>query len=106
MAVEHLSDVNFYEKIKSGVALVDFFATWCGPCRMLGPTVEELGEESDGSYAVYKVDIDECGDTAMDYGIMSVPTLLVFKNGEEAARLIGVQSKTAILDAIANTNLK
>ena len=102
MAVEHLNDSNFAEKTASGVVLVDFFATWCGPCKMLTPTVEEIGAKSDGSYAVYKVDIDECEDTAMDFGIMSVPTLIVFKDGAEAARLIGVQPKTAILDAIAN----
>lgn len=101
MAAEHLNDSNFSEKIASGVALVDFFATWCGPCRMLGPTVEELAAESDGSYAVYKVDIDECEDVAMAFGIMSVPTLIVFKNGAEAARLIGVQPKSVILDAIS-----
>lgn len=101
MAAEHLNDGNFAEKIANGVVLVDFFATWCGPCRMLGPTIEEIAAESDGSYAAYKVDIDECSDIAMDYGIMSVPTLIVFKNGAEAARMIGVQPKTAILDAIA-----
>nr|WP_316614998.1 thioredoxin [uncultured Ruminococcus sp.] len=101
MAVEHLNESIFAEKIKSGVTLVDFFATWCGPCKMLTPTVEEIGAESDGSYAVYKVDIDECGDIAMEYGIMSVPTLIVFKDGAEAERMIGVQPKTAILDAIA-----
>lgn len=100
MATEHLNDSNFSDKIANGTVLVDFFATWCGPCRMLGPTIEEIGEESDGSFAVYKADVDECEDAAMDYGIMSVPTLVVFKNGEEAERLIGVQPKTVILDAI------
>lgn len=101
MAAEHLNDKNFAAKINSGVTLVDFFATWCGPCRMLGPIVEEIADESDGSFAVYKVDIDECEDIAMDFGIMSVPTLIVFKDGAEAARMIGVQPKAAILDAIA-----
>lgn len=101
MAVEHLNDSNFAEKIKSGVVLVDFFATWCGPCRMLTPTIEEIGAECDGSFAVYKVDIDECEDIAMDHGIMSVPTLIVFKDGLEAERMVGVQPKTAILDTIA-----
>lgn len=101
MAVEHLNDSNFAQKIQSGVTLVDFFATWCGPCRMLGPTIEELGAESDGSFAVYKVDIDECEDIAMDYGIMSVPTMIIFKDGLEAERLVGVQPKTAILETIA-----
>ena len=100
MATEHLNDSNFSDKIANGTVLVDFFATWCGPCRMLGPTIEEIGEEPDGSFAVYKADVDECEDAAMDYGIMSVPTLVVFKNGEEAERLIGVQPKTVILDAI------
>lgn len=100
MAVEHLSEDIFEEKIASGVVLVDFFATWCGPCKMLSPTIEELGAESDGSYAVYKVDIDECEDIAMDFGIMSVPTLIVFRDGAEAERMIGVQPKTAILEAI------
>lgn len=100
MAVEHLTDTNFEEAIANGVVLVDFFATWCGPCKMLTPTVEEIGAECDGSFSVYKVDIDECEDTAMDYAIMSVPTLIVFKDGVEAVRMIGVQPKTAILDAI------
>jgi len=100
MAVEHLTEGTFKDKIAQGVTLVDFFATWCGPCRMLGPTIEELSAESDGSYAVYKVDIDEAEDIAMDYGIMSVPTLIIFKDGAEASRMIGVQPKTAILDAI------
>ncbi len=99
MAVEHLTESNFSEKIASGVTLVDFFATWCGPCKMLSPTIEEIGAEADG-FAVYKVDIDECEDVAMDYEIMSVPTLVVFKDGEEAERMIGVQPKTAILGAI------
>ena len=101
MAAEHLNDSNFAAKIASGVTLVDFFATWCGPCRMLGPIVEEIADECDGSFAVYKVDVDECGDIAMDFGIMSVPTLIIFKDGAEAERMIGVQPKAAILDAIA-----
>ena len=100
MAVEHLTENNFAEKIASGVVLADFFATWCGPCKMLSPTIEEIGAECDGSFAVYKVDVDEAEDIAMDYGIMSVPTLVIFKDGEEAERMIGVQPKTAILDAI------
>ena len=102
MAVEHLTESNFEEKIASGVVLVDFFATWCGPCKMLGPVIEEIGVETDGSFAVYKVDIDECEDVAMDFGIMSVPTVIIFKDGAEAERMIGVQPKTAYLEAIKN----
>ena len=100
MAVEHLNDSNFAEKTANGIALVDFFATWCGPCRMLGPIIEEIGGECDGSFAVYKVDIDECEDIAMDFGIMSVPTVVVLKNGVEVERMIGVQPKAALLNAV------
>ena len=100
MAVQHLTETDFESAIARGVTLVDFFATWCGPCKMLSPTIEEIGAECDGSFSVYKVDIDECEDIAMDLGIMSVPTLVVFKNGEEIERMIGVQPKTAILSAI------
>jgi thioredoxin 1 len=100
MAAEHLTDNNFSEAIASGVTLVDFFATWCGPCKMLSPVIEEIADECDGSFAVYKVDIDEAEDVAMDYGIMSVPTMIVFKNGAEAARMIGVRPKAEILDTV------
>ena len=70
------------------------------PGKQFSTVIEEIGAECDGSFAVYKVDIDECEDVAMDYAIMSVPTLIVFKDGQEAARMIGVQPKTAILDAV------
>lgn len=100
MAVEHLYESNFEEKIASGVVLVDFFATWCGPCKMLSPVIEEIGAECDGSFSVYKVDIDEAEDVVMDLEIMSVPTLIVFKDGEEVQRMIGVQPKPVILDAV------
>ena len=100
MAVEHLTEDIFESKIASGVVLVDFFATWCGPCKMLSPIVEDIAAECDGSFSVYKVDIDEAEDVAMDFAIMSVPTLIIFKDGVEATRMIGVQPKTAILDAI------
>lgn len=100
MAVEHLTENNFAEKIARGVVLVDFFATWCGPCRMLSPVVEEIGEECDGSFAVYKIDIDEAEDAVMELGIMSVPTLVVFKDGAEMQRMIGVRPKAEILSAV------
>ncbi|MBQ3417120.1 MAG: thioredoxin [Ruminococcus sp.] len=96
---EHLTENNFNSAIQSGVTLVDFFATWCGPCKMLSPVIEELAAEASG-FSVYKVDIDECEDLAMDYSVMSVPTLIIFKDGEEAERLIGVRSKADILNVI------
>ena len=101
MAVEHLSESNFDSVIQSGVTLVDFFATWCGPCKMLSPIIEELAEEADG-FSVYKVDIDECEDLALDFSVMSVPTLIIFKDGEEAERLIGVRSKADILSVVSS----
>ena len=72
-----------------GTVLVDFWATWCGPCRMLAPSVDKLAEEFEGRLTVGKVNVDEEGDAAVSLGIMSIPTLIIFKDGVEADRLIG-----------------
>ena len=80
------------------VVLVDFYADWCGPCKMLEPTVEEIAAETDA--AVLKVDIDELQDLARDAGVRSDPTLQFYAGGEEAKRLIGVQDKDDLLDVI------
>ncbi len=77
--------------------LVDFFATWCGPCKMLAPVLDEIGGEVSGRAKVVKVDIDASPDLAQRYGVMSVPTLAVFKGGEVASQAVGVQPKQAIL---------
>lgn len=88
---------EFNEKVKKeGVAVVDFFATWCGPCKMLAPIFEEVGNELQDQAGFYKVDIDESLELANEYGIQSVPTLLVFKNGEVVDRLVGVTPKAGI----------
>ena len=79
--------------------LVDFWAAWCGPCRMLSPVVDEVAEENPG-IKVGKVNVDEQGQLAMQFGIMSIPTLIVFKGGKIAAQTVGVQSKAAILSMI------
>ena len=78
--------------------LVDFWATWCGPCKMLAPTIEEIADELDGKIAVGKVDVDENRELAVKYGVMSIPTVIYFKNGEEVTRLIGVQSREKLLE--------
>ncbi len=77
--------------------LVDFFATWCGPCKMLAAVLDEIGGEVSGRAKVVKVDIDASPDLAQRYGVMSVPTLAVFKGGEVASQAVGVQPKQAIL---------
>lgn len=89
------------EVVNSSVpVLVDFFATWCGPCKMLAPALEEVGAEVEGRAKVVKVDIDASPDLAQRFGIMSVPTLVVFKGGQVANQAVGVQPKPAILNLL------
>ena len=94
-----LTKDNFEQEVlKSDVpVLVDFWATWCGPCRMMGPVIEELAKESGGRYKVGKVNVDEEGELAMQYKVFSIPTLNVYKNGEVASQTVGVTSKEELL---------
>ena len=94
MELENIS-VSFDEKIKEGKVLVDFFATLCGPCRMLGPIIEELASEVK-EYKFYKVDVDEAPNLAKRYGMLSIPTLLIFENGELKDKIVGFKSKEEI----------
>lgn len=80
--------------------LVDFFATWCGPCKMMSPIVEELSKEMEGKAKVYKVDTDEEQALAIKYGIMSIPTFIVFKNGEVSATAVGMRDKEELIKLI------
>ena len=81
--------------------LVDFFATWCGPCRMVAPVIDEIATEKAGQVAVYKVDIDQSPDIASRYGVMSVPTLMVFEGGQVRKQMVGAQPKQNVLALLA-----
>ena len=96
-----LTDANFQETVQqNAVVLVDFYADWCGPCRLLAPTIEDLAKEYAGKAVIAKVDIDASPETAMNMNVMAVPTVVVFKNGREAARFVGVQPKPVLKTAI------
>lgn len=100
MAIVHVETNNFEELIKGDKpVLVDFFATWCGPCKMLSPILEQVAEETD-KVVIAKCDIDECMEIAQKYNIMSVPTLVAFKGGEEIRRAVGFRQKTQLLELI------
>lgn len=98
----HVTDDNFEtEVLKSDVpVLIDFWATWCGPCRLVAPIVEELAVEYGGKAKICKVDVDNNHKTAMTYGIRSIPTLLIFKNGEVVDSILGAVPKQQIVDRL------
>ena len=93
---------EFRSEIEDGIVLVDFYAQWCGPCRMISPVLEQLHEEYDGKVKFVKVDIDVNPETAKEYGVMSIPNLLIFKDGELANRLLGFKPKQTLQQWINN----
>ena len=105
MALQHLTAEGFDEAISAApLAMVDFWATWCGPCKILSPVVEKLAEEYDGKALVGKVDTDSEMSLAQRFGISAIPTLIFFKNGAELKRSVGVVSEDA-MKAILEENL-
>jgi len=100
--VVELNDQNFESEVLKAAepVLVDFWAPWCGPCRMVAPVVEELAQENAGKAKIAKIDIDNSPNTAAAFGISSIPTLMIFKGGEVAERFVGVQPKKRIQEAI------
>jgi len=95
MAVGKVSDADFDSEVlkATGPVVVDFWAEWCGPCRMIGPALEEIAGSLDGKVKIVKLNVDENQETAIKYNVTSIPTLMVFKNGELAARLLGAKPK-------------
>ncbi len=96
MSVQHLTKDNFDSVIASGRTLVDFWATWCGPCRMLAPTIEALGEKYAGQANICKVDVDEQPELAQRFGVMSIPTLIAFQDGQPVGKLVGVRPQAEL----------
>lgn len=103
MAIIHPSKSEFNDLISSGVVLVDFYADWCGPCKMLSPLIEQLSKDYDGKVKIAKVNVDEESDLAQAYGITSIPAVIVFKDGENKAFEIGfnpIDTYKGILDSL------
>ena len=94
-----LTSKNF-DEAKSGVALVDFWAPWCGPCRMFAPVIDELANDFEGKAKICKVNTDEEGDLSAQFGVRSIPTLIFLKDGQVVDQLVGAQSKQAITDKL------
>lgn len=103
MAEITLTDQSFEKEVlqeKSLPVLVDFWATWCGPCKAMAPIIEELAKEQDGKIKVCKLEVDQNPETAGKYNIMSIPTLAIFMNGELKKQMVGLQSKEKILEGL------
>ena len=98
MSVITLNKNNFEEEVTNSdkTVLIDFWASWCGPCRMMSPVIDEIAEEMEGNIKVGKINIDEERDLAIQYDVMSIPTFIVFKGGKEGGRSVGVQDKEEI----------
>lgn len=99
---EQITTANFDEKVlgASTPVLVDFYADWCGPCKMMGPVIDEIADELAGQAGVYKLNVDQNPEIAQRYRVMSIPTLIVFQNGEVANQSMGAQPKAAVLQML------
>jgi thioredoxin 1 len=98
--VKHLDNSNFDDIAGKGVALIDFWAEWCGPCRMLGPVLDEVAKEIGDDAVVAKINVDEAQELAAKYSVRSIPALFVLKDGEIANQFVGVQDKQKLIQAI------
>lgn len=96
MAIVNVDSSNFNETIASGVTLVDFYADWCGPCKMLAPVLEQVDQEVEG-VKIVKLNVDESKELAFQYNVMSIPTLILFKDGKQIAQTMGFQPKEQLI---------
>lgn len=103
MSVKHITESQFDSEVLNdkGLVLVDFYADWCGPCKMLSPVMEEISDEID-KVKVVKINVDEAQDLAKKYGVMSIPTVYLFDGGMNAGKFVGLKSKEDIIDFIEN----
>lgn len=101
MAISHVTDQTFVTETSEGLVLADFWAPWCGPCKMIAPVLEEIDGELDGKVKIVKLDVDENQETAVKFGVMSIPTLVLFKDGEVVDKVIGFQPKEALVNLIS-----
>lgn len=98
--VKELKDAQFSDAIATGICLVDFWAPWCGPCQMMGPVLDALAQAVGSTATIAKVNVDENNATAAEFGVQSIPTLILFRDGEEIGRFVGVQTEETLRAAI------
>ncbi|MDX1806440.1 MAG: thioredoxin [Paenisporosarcina sp.] len=100
MAIVHGTDQSFSSEISDGLVLVDFWAPWCGPCKMIAPVLEELDAEMSETVKIVKIDVDVNQETASNFGIMSIPTLVLFKDGQPVDKVVGFNPKEALVNLV------
>jgi len=100
MAILDVTDKDFAEETSEGLVLADFWAPWCGPCKMIAPVLEEIDAEMSDTVQIVKLDVDENQETAGKFGVMSIPTLLLFKDGNVVDQVVGFQPKEALVELI------
>ncbi|WEG13942.1 thioredoxin [Pullulanibacillus sp. KACC 23026] len=100
MAIEHVTDENFANKTSEGLVVADFWAPWCGPCKMIAPVLEEIDSELSDKVKIVKLNTDENQQVTGQYGVMSIPTLIVFKDGEIVDKVVGFQPKEALVERL------
>lgn len=95
-SIKKLNEENFHKEIEQGLTLVDFFADWCGPCRMLAPVLDRVSKDIEGKAVIAKLDIDNAQRIAAHFQVTSVPTMILFKNGKEIGRIVGLKDQEAV----------